>query len=171
MILTHDRILAEIKKGNIKIDPLDFNQVEAGSVDLHLGNFFRRFKHYNEVFPVKEDCNFELITELLSIDDGGSLLLKPSETVLGITQERITLAPDLCGWLEGRSRFARIGLGVHITSGFIQPGVDNQQVLEITNLGPTPLALYPGTKICQIVIQRCEGKAKYQGKFQNQNKP
>lgn len=171
MILTHDKILQEIEKGNIKIKPFEASRVGAGSVDLCLANTFRRFKHHNQVFPVKENSDFEEITELVEIKQGDFLLLKPQETVLGITCERITLAPNLCAWLEGRSRFARLGLGVHITSGFIQPGIDNYQVLEITNLGPTPLGLYPGTAICQIIFQRCEGKARYQGKFAEQKQP
>lgn len=171
MILTHDKILEEIDKGNIKIEPFEVSRVGAGSIDLCLGNVFRRFKHHNKVFPVKENSDFEEITELVKIQKGEFLLLKPQETVLGITCERITLAPDLCGWLEGRSRFARLGLGVHITSGFMQPGIDNYQVLEITNLGPTPLGLYPGTAICQMIFQRCEGEARYQGKFAAQKEP
>lgn len=88
-----------------------------------------------------------------------------------MTQEKITLSPDLCGWFEGRSRFARIGLGVHVSAGFIQPGVANYQVLEITNLGPTPVFLVPDVRICQIVIERCEGKAVYKGRFKDQEKP
>lgn len=171
MILTHDKILEEIEKGNIAINPFSKAQVGPASVDLHLGNAFRRFKHHNEVFPVKEEAKAETITELVKLKEGDFLLLKPQETVLGITKEKITLSPDICGWIEGRSRFARIGLGVHITSGFIQPGIDNYQVLEITNLSPTPLALYPNTRICQIVFERCEGEAKYKGEFKDQKNP
>jgi len=171
MILTRDKIVEEIINGNIKIEPLNEDQIGPASVDLHLGNSFRRFIHHNEVFAVVEEANFEEITEFVEIKDGGSLLLKPGETILGITREKITLSPNLAGWLEGRSRFARIGLGVHITSGFAQPGIKNHQVLEITNLGPTPLALYPGVRICQFIFQRCEGEATYKGKFAKQESP
>ena len=97
--------------------------------------------------------------------DGEGVLLQSGETVLGLTVERITLAPSLCGWLEGRSRFARLGLAVHVTAGFLQPGIDNRQVLEMTNLGPTPLMLRPGVRVCQLVVERCEGEAVYQGRF------
>ena len=90
MILTHDKILEEIKKGNIKIEPLSEDQVGPASIDLHLGRKFRKFTHQNEVFPVKEDSNFEEITELLEIEEDDSLLLKPGETFLGITKEKIT---------------------------------------------------------------------------------
>ena len=171
MILTHDIILKELAQGNIKIDPFLEDQVGPGSVDLHLGNIFRKFKQNNGVFAVKEDANFETITKLVKIKEGSYLLLNPQEAVLGVTREKITLANNICGWIEGRSRFARIGLGVHITSGFMQPGISNHQILEITNLGPTPLAIYPGVRICQIILQRCEGKALYQGRFYQQKEP
>jgi hypothetical protein len=59
--------------------------------------------------------------------------LLPGQACLGITVETIQLAPGLCGLLEGRSRFARLGLFVHITAGFMQPGINNRQVLEIYN--------------------------------------
>lgn len=171
MILTHDVILDEIKQGAIKIEPFDETKVGPGSVDLRLGNLFRRFIHLNEVYQVTDQANFEDITELVEIAEGDSLLIKPGETVLGITLEKVTLPPTMSGWIEGRSRFARIGLGVHITSGFAQPGVSNQTVLEITNLGPTPLALIPGTHICQFIFERAEGSAQYAGSFQGQHTP
>lgn len=170
-ILTKRIILEEMKKGNIKVVPFLEDQLGPASIDLHLGNTFRRFRHYNRVFSVREDSKVENITNLVQIEDDASLLIKPGETILGLTKEKLSLSPGICAWIEGRSRFARIGLGVHITSGFVQPGSDNYQVLEITNLSPTPLSLYPGTRICQIVFERCEGEAKYQGKFAKQNRP
>lgn len=171
MILTRDSILQEIKNGHIGITPFDAHSIGPASVDLRLGTTFRRFKHLNDVFRVTEDASFEDMTELVSVENGETLLLKPQETVLGVTVERITLSPSICGWLEGRSRFARLGLAVHVTSGFMQPGINNHQVLEMTNLSPTPLALVSGVRICQFVFQRCEGEAVYQGRFQGQDTP
>ena len=74
----------------------------------------------------------------------------------------------MCGRLEGRSRYARIGLSVHITAGFVHPGVSNKQVLEIVNSGPYDLVLKPGLKICQLIIERAEGKAVYSGIYSEQ---
>jgi len=171
MILTQDKIIEEIKRGNISIKPFSQDQIGPASVDLHLGNIFRKFKSSKIAFPVTEDANFEEITEVIEVKNGDSLILKPGETILGITLERIKLSRNICGWIEGRSRFARIGLGIHITSGFAHPGINNHQVLEITNLGSRPLALYPGVRICQFIFQRCEGEGNYKGKFQNQKQP
>jgi dCTP deaminase len=171
MILAQNKIRQALKKGDIAIDPFSEDQIGPASVDLHLGNTFRRFVHHDKVFDITDEANFEDITKIVLINDGDSLLLKPGETVLGITRERIKLSASICGWIEGRSRFARIGLGVHITSGFAQPGIDNNQVLEITNLGPTLLALHPGTRICQFVFERCDGEGRYNGRFQRQKIP
>lgn len=172
-VLTRNKILAEIKKGNIKIKPFSKDQIGPASIDLHLGNRFRVFKREGQVFHVgpKKEVQIEEITVPAKIKREGYLLIRPGETILGITKEKITLSPNLCAWLEGRSRFARIGLGVHVTSGFIQPGVVNHQVMEITNVGPNPIALYPGTRLCQLVIERCEGSARYKGRFKDQKEP
>lgn len=165
-ILTHDEILKEISAGNIVIDPFDPVRVGPASIDLHLGNEFRVFRKVHDIVRVTEEANYEEITERIVVDD--HLLLMPQETVLGITEEKVTLASNICGWLEGRSRFSRLGLLVHISASFIQPGIENKQVLEISNFSPMPLALYPGTAMCQFVFQRTIGHAKYSGRFRNQ---
>ena len=168
MILTHDKILEEIKNGKITITPFDESQVGPASVDLRLSTTFRRYKHVNGVVEVNENVNYEDITDVFELAKNQTLLIKPGETILGITEEQITLDSSLCGWLEGRSRFARIGLAIHVTAGFMQPGISNKQVLEMTNLGPNPLGLLPGVRICQFVFQRCDGNATYTGRFKAQ---
>jgi dCTP deaminase len=169
LILTRDEILKEIEKGELKIDPFDASLVGPGSVDLHLGDKFRIFKKLHTIYHVTNDSDFEQITELIHVED--HFVLMPQETVLGVTVEQITLPPYLCGWLEGRSRFARLGLMVHITAGFMQPGLNNRQVLEISNVSPVPLALHPGTRLAQFIFQRTEGEAVYRGRFVNQVQP
>jgi dCTP deaminase len=166
MILAHDEILKEIAQGNIRIEPYDPLCVGPASVDLHLGNEFRVFRKVHNIVNVTPDSNYEEITERILVSD--HLLLMPQETVLGITVEKITLSSGLCGWLEGRSRFSRLGLLVHISASFMQPGISNKQVLEISNQSPMPLALYPGIAICQFIFQRMIGEASYAGKFKNQ---
>src|SRR5687767_8273829 len=130
-ILTHDEIVREVAAGNITIDPYDPRCVGPASVDLHLGNEFRVFRKVHGVVSVTPESNYEEITDRITVED--RLLLMPGETVLGITKEKITLASHLCGWLEGRSRFARLGLLVHISASFMQPGISNKQCLEISN--------------------------------------
>lgn len=166
-ILTREEILKEIELGNIKIDPFSRDQVGPGSVDLYLDNKIRIFKKIHKVFHVTEEADYREITELVVVRD--FFLLMPGETALGITRETITLSPSICGWLEGRSRYARLGLLVHITAGFMQPGINNKQILEMSNVSPIPLAIHPGTPICQFIFQRTVGEATYRGKFSNQD--
>jgi dCTP deaminase len=170
-ILTRGRILTLIHSGEIRITPFSESQVGPASIDLHLGNHFRVFKEIRRPFDVTEEANTDEITEQIQVPDGDSLMLMPGKTCLGITVERISLPPTICGWLEGRSRFARLGLLIHATASFIQPGVDNKQVLEITNNGQIPLNIIPGVALCQLVLQECVGEAKYSGKFGGQELP
>lgn len=167
-LLTKDAIRDLLQNGTIKIEPLDESQIQVASVDLRLGNTFRVFKHTNHPIPLVEDTNYKEYTEETVSD---TFLLNPHETILGVTMEKITLPGSICAWIEGRSRFARLGLLIHISAGLIQPGISNHQVLEITNLGPNVLELHAGERICQLVFQQTIGEAIYSGRFQGQEKP
>jgi dCTP deaminase len=164
MIFAKKEILKLIEKEKIKIEPFDESAIGPASIDLTLDNKLRVFNSKNKI--IEEDVDYEKITKVIDISKG--YVLKPGELVLGITKEKITLPENICGWLNSRSRYARIGLMSHITAPFIMPGVSNRQVLEIFNAGPNKIKLIPGTKICQLVFQECKGKAKYEGKFKEQ---
>jgi dCTP deaminase len=164
MILTKSEILKRIKRGKIKIEPFEENSVGPASIDLTLNNQLRVFNKKSSL--IDENADYKSISKVIDISRG--YVLKPGELVLGITKEKITLPENICGWLNSRSRFARIGLMSHITAPFIAPGVSNSQVLEIFNSSKNKIKLIPGTKICQLVLQECKGKAKYLGKFREQ---
>lgn len=168
-ILTRSAILDAIDQGRIRIEPYDPSLVGPASIDLRLGYSFRVFQASRRVVRVDHSLDYRAHSNKIRLDEDGTLLLMPQETVLGLTLESIHLAPDLCGWLEGRSRFARVGLLVHISAGFMQPGLQNHQVLELTNFGPNALELVPGTPICQFVFQRTVGTATYEGSFAAQD--
>jgi dCTP deaminase len=170
-ILSKNEILKKIEKRKIEITPFKKENVGPTSIDLTLGNKFRVFKKVRKIFHVKEDLTYENVTKVVNVKNGDYLLLMPGELVHGITKEKIRLSGELSGWIEGRSRFARIGLMIHVTAGLVQPCCDNKQVLEISNMSPMPIALYPGTKICQIIFEKIEGNAKYEGRFKNQISP
>ncbi|HTG01567.1 MAG TPA: dCTP deaminase [Nitrospirota bacterium] len=170
-VLIGREIEKALRMKRIVIEPLEKSQIGPGSIDLTLGNNFRVFKKQTRVYHVKNESRFQDITRDVFVEDGGYIVIKPGEMILGITKEKITLADNISGRLEGRSRFARFGLAVHVTAGFMHPGIANHQALEIVNLGHTPLALYPGTRICQFVFETCTGRAHYQGRFAQQVKP
>lgn len=168
MILTRDIILREIANKRIVIDPLLPDQIGPASIDLHLGDEIRVMEGGPDVIEVTEDADYRTVTQVRQLSD--PYLLRPGETIHGITRERIHLPGDICGWLEGRSRFARLGLMIHVTSGFVAPGINNRQVLEMSNVAERPLAIHAGTRLCQIVLQRAEGSAIYQGRFARQER-
>jgi len=166
MIITRNEIFKLIDKKEIKIDPYDPSAVGPGSIDLTLAREIRIFERIDKSIRVSESADFKSITKKIIVKD--MYIMKPGELILGITKERIRLPGNICGWLNSRSRFARLGLMVHITAPFIQPGIDNRQVLEIYNAGPNNLEIIPGKRLCQLILERCEGSVKYRGKWYNQ---
>ncbi len=169
-VLTRTAILAELDAGRLAIDPLDrAAQVGPASIDLTLGDQIRVIQPGAEAIPIRDESDFREHTEERSLDR--PYVLAPGGTIHGITVERITLPQDLCGFLEGRSRFARLGLMIHVTSAFVQPGVSNRQVLEMSNVAGHPLEIHAGVRLCQIVLMRTEGAAAYRGRFAHQERP
>lgn len=166
MVLAHDAIIDAISKGRIRIDPFDEKSVGPASVDLTFGDEIRSFRKIPGKIPVLENTDHKEFTVLQHID--GHFAIQPGELVLGMTVETITLPSDVCGWLNTRSRFARLGLMVHATAPFIQPGVSNRQVLEIFNAGPNTLDLIPGQKLCHLILQTTSGGSSYGGMFKQQ---
>jgi dCTP deaminase len=168
MILTREVIRREIDAGRVVIDPFIADQIGPASIDLHLGDEIRVMHARREPVPVTDDVDYRTISDVRSLEIPYPLV--PGETIHGITRERITLPGDIGGWLEGRSRFARLGLMIHVTSGFVQPGVASHQVLEMSNVSGRTLLIHAGVRLLQIVLQRCEGSAAYQGRFARQDR-
>ncbi len=169
--LGRDELLKLIEDGSIRIAPFRKEQVGPASIDLHLGDSFRVFEKTRDVFHIREDADYKQITRAVKVERDSSFLIMPNELVQGITEETLTLPSTLSGRIEGRSRFARLGLLIHLSSGFIQPGSTGRVVLEILNVSPLPLALHPGTAICQVIIEEARGATKYQGAFAGQTAP
>jgi dCTP deaminase len=175
MILTRDKIFEAVQKGDIKIDPFDEKALDAASYDMMLYHQIRVFiEGLNEIDlnDMAQDAHAVMkITRIVDIPAKSYYLLKPGELVLGMTVEQLTLAPNIAGSLEGRSRFARMGLMVHVTASFLQPGIKNtRQVFEIFNASRNAIKLRSGIRIAQVVFERCEGAAVYGGVFARQRK-
>ncbi len=154
MILSDNDIKKLLSKKKINITPLEDDQIGQASIDLTLSGVFWKFKkRYIGRRVDLAELDFKEATEKVVSD---SLELMPGEMCLGLTLEKITLPDDIIGHLEGRSRYARMGLAVHVTSSLVQPGSDNHQVLEIVNLSPFKLVVRKGMRISQILFEKLE---------------
>lgn len=172
MIITKNILLTMLKTGEMKIEPFQVDALESVSYNVTLHHQIRVFREgLNEIDIAEVEKNVGVIAELtrvIDIPSGEYYLLKPGELVLGMTVEMITLPFTIAGWLQGRSRFARMGLMVHITASLLQPGIANRQVFEIYNASRNAIKLRAGVKIAQIVFERCEGESQYHGAFSHQ---
>lgn len=168
-VLAKQQILQHIEAGKIKIEPFDESKVGPASVDFHLGQTFRIFEKINDSFVVDEKVDFHQVTKKINVEK--NITLPPGESIHGITVEKLSLPENLCGWIQGRSSLARVGLLVHITANFIHPGTRGKQVLEMTNAGPMTLDLQVGIPICQIIFEETKGKGSYRGRFFEQESP
>ncbi len=148
MFLTNQDILKFLEEGKIKIEPFDENALGPASYDLALSNRWWFFKKEVKAIDPSKTSWVEVMDEVVKDE----IELKPGEMCLGITEEKITLSNDIVGRLEGRSRYARLGIAVHITSALIQPGVSNHQVLEIKNNSPFRIKLRKGMRISQVMF-------------------
>lgn len=165
-VIAESELRKLIKENVIKIEPFDESQIGPASIDLHIGDTFLVYKKVRSLFHVEDDSDFTNITDEIKVKD--FFVLMPGESVLALTKEKVTLPENMCGRLEGRSRFARLGLLVHITASFMQPGISNHQVLEMYNASPFPLAIHPNTRICQFIFEFTEGTGQYKGRFKDQ---
>jgi dCTP deaminase len=149
-VILSDRTLREqIEAGRIIIEPFDERCIQPSSIDVKIHNLFRVFRnHTARVIDVKDDMTD--LTELVDIPEDGVFMLHPGEFVLGSTLERVVVPDDLVARIDGKSSLGRLGLIIHSTAGFIDPGFDGHITLELTNIATLPITLYPGMKVGQV---------------------
>jgi dCTP deaminase len=166
MVLADKDIRYQLRHNRIVIDPLwDCGlQIQPCSVDLRLGTEFK-------VFP-KPDVNYEGIEAMIdplednpadlmktfSLEEGMSFVLDPGDFALACTVERIKIPDDILGRVDGRSSIGRLGILIHATAGLIDPGFEGYLTLELANIGPYPVILTPGMRICQISFEMLSQK-------------
>lgn len=156
MILSDRDIQKSIKEGIIKISPKpDFKkQLGPCSLDLHLGNVFKAFKPSQYPYlDLKREIDFEELMEEIKIKDNAPFIVQPKEFIIAITKEEIILPNDIMGRLDGRSSLGRLGLVVHSTAARFDPGWKGKAVMELGNLGPLPIILYSGMRICSFTFE------------------
>lgn len=177
MILSDRTLREEIAAGRIVLDPFEPANVQPSSIDLRVDRYFRVFRnHTSRVIDVKQ--NQENLTELVEIAEDDCFILHPGEFVLGSTAERLSVPDDLVARIEGKSSLGRLGLLIHSTAGFIDPGFDGHITLELANVANLPITIYPGMKIGQVSFLRMTtpaehpyGSSAVRSKYQGQRGP
>lgn len=171
MIYSDTSITESVTCGSITIRPFNARQLNPASYDLALASTIRTintgYKHPLDLADIKP---YTIIN-----DYGDSYTMAPGEFILGCTQEFIHVPDTVVARVEGKSSLARVGLAIHVTGGFIDPGFSGQITLEIVNLLPRPIILYPGMRIAQIAFQAVDKPpaASYEatGSYQGQTGP
>lgn len=148
MIFSDRSIREALDAGRIVIDPLEPSFIQPSSVDLRVDSAFRVFENHRYPHIDPRDPQEDL-TKLIEVGDD-PFVLHPGEFVLGSTFERVRLGDDIVARLEGKSSLGRLGLLIHSTAGFVDPGFDGYLTLELSNVANLPIAIYPGMKIGQI---------------------
>jgi dCTP deaminase len=148
-VLSDGTIRRLVDEGRVKIEPWDPAMVQPASVDLKLGSSFRVF--HNHRLPAIDLAEPPRnVTELVEVAPEQSFVIHPGEFVLGNTAEWVELPDDVVARIEGKSSLGRLGLIVHATAGFVDPGFRGTLTLEITNLTRVPIVLWPGKAIAQL---------------------
>lgn len=149
MILSDRDIKKALETKRITIDPLFPNAIQPASVDLHLGKVFLVFNtlQHTEI-DVKKPV--DALMRRVEIGDDEPFILHPGEFALGVTIEKTGFTDDIVGRLEGKSSLGRIGIIIHATAGYIDPGNSLHPTLELSNISPLPVKLYYKMPIAQM---------------------
>lgn len=158
MILSDRDIRNKILAGEIVVTSPEndhLQHVHASSMDLRLGRFFKVYDHASQaMLDPRDPESLKNCTKLIEITEPEKpFIVQPHEFVLGVTMETIKLPDDLVARVEGRSSLGRLGIIVHSTAGYVDPGFEGTITLEITNINRMPVALYPGMRVCQLAFQ------------------
>jgi dCTP deaminase len=148
-VLSDGTIRRLVDEGRIRIEPWDPAMVQPASVDLRLGTSFRVF-HNHRIAAIDLRDPPTNLTEQVVAQEGVPFVIHPGEFVLGRTEEWVELPEDVVARIEGKSSLGRLGLIVHATAGFVDPGWKGTLTLEITNLTRVPIKLWPGLPIAQL---------------------
>src|SRR5256885_13897859 len=156
MVLSDRTIKEEIAAGRLVSDPCDEELVQPPRGDMRVDRPFRVFNSSRYPF-IDVRKPMENLTELVTVGDDEPFVLHPGEFVLGQTLERVRLPDDLVARLEGKSSLGRLGLVIHSTAGFVDPGFGGNLTLELSNLANLPITIYHGMPIGQISFMRMDG--------------
>ncbi len=177
MVLSDRTIREELAKGRIVINPLEEGCIQPASVDLHLDRNLLVFRN-NKIPYIDVRASSERLTDMVTMADDDPFMLHPGEFVLGSTLEHVEVPSDLVARLEGKSSLGRIGLLIHSTAGYVDPGWKGHLTLELSNVSNFLITLYHRMKIGQISFFKLTtpadvlyGSAELGSKYQGQQDP
>lgn len=153
MILSDKDLKLALAEGKIKVEPLFPNSIQPASIDLHLSGDFLVFKN-NQHVCIDPQQPVDGMMEEVHIDDDHQFVLHPGEFALGMTYECVSVPQDMVMQLNGKSSLGRIGLIVHTTAGYIDPGNTLKITLELVNLANLPIKLYYKMPVAQAVFAK-----------------
>ena len=157
-VLSDGTIRRLVAEGRIVIDPWDDSLVQPASVDLRLGDSFRVF-HNHRVTAIDLREPPRNLTEEVVIGEGDPFAIHPGEFALGRTLETVAIPDDIVARIEGKSSLGRLGLIVHATAGFCDPGWKGTLTLELSNVANLPIKLYAGLAIAQLSFMALDAPA------------
>jgi dCTP deaminase len=149
MILSDRTMREEIANGRIRVEPLTEGAIQPSSIDLRLGDKIRVFRN-NHISHIDVRVDTASLTEVVQLEADKPFFLQPGEFALGVTHELIGVPDDLVARLDGKSSLGRLGLIIHATAGFVDPGWVGRLTLELMNLAALPITLWAGMKIGQL---------------------
>jgi deoxycytidine triphosphate deaminase len=145
------------------------DQVQPCSIDLRLSSVFWKRSRRRQIWRLltrRGDYAVDLrrsqaqaIEPLRDgkrrdLEEGDTITIKPGQVVMGRIHERFKIPSGYAGKIEGRSSFARLGLAVHCTGDFINPGWEGYMPLQLFNAGPYPIRITPHLPVCQLMLIR-----------------
>ena len=153
-MLADHQIRYEIEEGgDIYVSPYNPTLVQPASLDMRLGTeFIRYIQSDTPLDPTKPDS-----TQWVKFE-ADRLVIRPGEFILATTMEWVAVGPKTAARVEGKSTLGRLGLIVHSTAGFVDPGFKGNITLEMTNINVRPIILQPGMRICQMAFYRMDAK-------------
>jgi dCTP deaminase len=157
-VLSDGTIRRLVEDGRIKIEPWDPARIQPASVDLRLGDSFRVFNNH-KVTAIDLRQPPENLTEEVIVPEGEAFVIHPGEFCLARTLEWVEIPDDLVARIEGKSSLGRLGLIVHATAGFCDPGWKGTLTLELNNLTRIPIKLWPGLLIAQLSFMTLDSAA------------
>lgn len=160
MILSDSEIKKRLENRDLKVESLIwkniFEQIWPASLDFRLGNTFKIYKKSRQTVIDSKLWVDSKYVETVTLKEGEKFILHPGDFVLWVTAEKIKIPYDLVARCEGRSSIWRLGVIIHSTAWFIDPGFEGTITLEMTNINELPVALYVGMRIWQFAFEKID---------------